>query len=55
MLIQPRAAAAGLAALALFVLYGSSGALARGMPRVEPPPGISLPDIAPNLLLYIPF
>jgi glycopeptide antibiotics resistance protein len=53
--IQPRAAAAGLAALALFVLYGSSGALAGGMPRVEQLPGISLPDIAQNLLLYIPF
>jgi len=54
-LIHPRAAAGGLAALALFVLYGSSGALAGGMPRVEPLPGISLPDIAQNLLLYIPF
>ena len=55
MLIQPRAAAVGLAALALFVLYGSSGALAGGIPRVEPLPGISLPDIAQNLLLYVPF
>ena len=55
MLIHPRAAAAGLAALALFVLYGSSGALAGGMPRVEALPGISLPDIAQNLLLYVPF
>ena len=55
MLIHQRAAAAGLAALALFVLYGSSGALAGDTPRVEPLPGISLPDIAQNLLLYIPF
>lgn len=55
MLIHPRAAAAGLAALALFVLYGSSGALAGDTPRVEPLPGISLPDIAQNVLLYIPF
>ena len=55
MLIHPRAATAGLAALALFVLYGSSGALAGGAPRVEPLPGISLPDIAQNVLLYIPF
>ena len=55
MLIHPRAAFVGLAALALFVLYGSSGALDSGMVRVEPLPGISLPDIAQNLLLYIPF
>lgn len=55
MVIHPRAAAAGLAALALFVLYGSSGALAGAAPRVEPLPGISIPDIAQNVLLYIPF
>jgi glycopeptide antibiotics resistance protein len=54
-LIHPRAAAAGLAALAVFVLYGSSGALAGAVPRAEPLPGISLPDIAQNVLLYIPF
>ena len=55
MLIHPRAAAAGLAALALFVLYGSSGAFAGDTPRVERLPGISLPDIAQNFLLYLPF
>ena len=56
MLIHSRAAGAGLAALALFVLYGSSGAFGTGgAPHVEPLPGISLPDIAQNLLLYIPF
>ncbi len=55
MLIHSRVAGAGLAALALFVLYGSSGALAGAAPPVEPLPGISLPDIAQNLLLYIPF
>jgi len=54
-LIQPRAAAAGLAALALFVLYGSSGALAGAVPPAEALPGISLPDIAQNVLLYVPF
>lgn len=55
MLIHPRAAATGLVALALFVLYGSSGALAVDVPRAEPLPGISLPDIAQNVLLYVPF
>ena len=55
MLIHSRVAGAGLAALALFVLYGSAGALGTGASHVEPLPGISLPDIAQNLLLYIPF
>ena len=55
MLIPPRAALVGLAALALFVLYGSSGALAGAASRAEPIPGISVPDIAQNVLLYIPF
>ena len=55
MLIHSRAAGAGLAALALFVLYGSAGAFGTVAPHVEPQPGISLPDIAQNLLLYIPF
>jgi glycopeptide antibiotics resistance protein len=54
-LIHSRAAGAGLAALALFVLYGSAGPFATGAPHVEALPGISLPDIAQNLLLYIPF
>jgi VanZ family protein len=54
-LIHPRAAAVGLTTLALFVLYGSSGALSGAAPPVEPLPGISIPDIAQNVLLYIPF
>src|SRR5262245_6902237 len=41
--------------MALFVLYGSSGALGGAAPPAEPLPGISLPDIAQNVLLYIPF
>ena len=41
--------------LALFVLYGSVRRAGRDTPRIEPLPGISLPDIAQNLLLYIPF
>lgn len=55
MLIHPRAAATGLMALALFVLYGSSGALAGDTAPVGPQSGISLPDIVQNALLYIPF
>ena len=41
--------------LALFILYGSSGPWAGEVSRAEELPGISLPDIAQNLLLYIPF
>jgi VanZ family protein len=53
--VQPGPAAIGLAALAVFVLYGSSGALVGDLPRAAPLPGMSLPDLAQNLLLYIPF
>ena len=42
-------------ALALFILYGSSGPWAGDASRAEALPGISLPDIAQNVLLYIPF
>ena len=49
------AAAAGLVGLALFIIYGSSGEPSGMVPRATALPGISLPDIAQNLLLYIPF
>lgn len=48
-------AALGLGALALFILYGSSGPWAGEVSRAAELPGISLPDIAQNLLLYVPF
>ena len=54
-LIHPGAAAAGWAALALFVLYGSIGTLAADGRRLAALPGVSWPDIAQNVLLYIPF
>ena len=53
--VRARHAAIGLAALGLYVLYGSSGALAGHAPRPTPPPDLSLPEIAQNVLLYIPF
>jgi VanZ family protein len=47
--------AAGLwAALAIFILYGSIHLGSRSEP-VPPLPGISIPDIAQNVLLYVPF
>ncbi len=48
-------AATGLGALALFILYGSMGPWAEESSRADALPGISLPDIAQNVLLYIPF
>lgn len=48
-------AALGLGALALFILYGSSGPWAGEASRAAELAGISLPDIAQNLLLYVPF
>src|SRR5688572_24656621 len=54
-LIPPAAAAAAWAALAGFVFYGSITAFTGDGERVEVLRGISLPDIAQNVLLYIPF
>ncbi len=54
-LIHSGAAAVAWAALAVFVLYGSIGGLAGDGKRATAPPGISMPDIAQNVLLYIPF
>jgi VanZ family protein len=54
-LITPGWAATGLSALALFILYGSVGPWAGDASQTEALPGISLPDIAQNVLLYIPF
>ena len=54
-LVKPSWAATGLGALALFILYGSVGPWAGEASRTEALPGISLPDIAQNVLLYIPF
>lgn len=48
-------AGVGLAALALFIIYGSAGPWAGEVTRAQALPGISLPDIAQNVLLYIPF
>jgi VanZ family protein len=48
-------AAACLAALALFIFYGSVGPWVEETSRTEALPGISLPDIAQNILLYVPF
>ena len=52
--IAPRTAGLGLAVWACFVLYGSSGAVAVEGPRPIPLPGISLPDVVQNVLLYMP-
>ena len=54
-LIRPGAAAAAWAAFAVFVLYGSIGTLAVDGRRAATLPGVSWPDIAQNVLLYIPF
>ena len=54
-LIQRRPAAAAWAALNLFIVYGSSGAVAVAGPRALALPGFSWPDIAQNVLLYLPF
>ena len=54
-LIQRRAAAAVWAALGLFIIYGSSGAVGVAGPRSVALPGLSWPDIAQNFLLYVPF
>ena len=54
-MVRSRRAAIGLAALALFIFYGSVGPWAEEASRTEALPGISLPDIAQNVLLYVPF
>jgi VanZ family protein len=54
-LIGSREAAISLAALAVFIFYGSSGAWVAGTSRAEALPGISLPDLIQNFLLYVPF
>ena len=43
------------AALALFILYGSSGSVAVAGARAVALPGFSWPDFAQNFLLYLPF
>jgi VanZ family protein len=48
-------AATGLGVLALFIFYGSVGPWTGESARTEALPGISLPDIAQNVLLYVPF
>lgn len=54
--LVPRGAAAiAWAALAGFVLYGSIRPFAHDGGHTQALPGISLPDIAQNVLLYIPF
>ena len=55
-LVIPRGAAAiAWAALAVFVLYGSIRPFAADGQSTEASPGISVPDITQNVLLYIPF
>jgi glycopeptide antibiotics resistance protein len=54
--LVPRGAAAlAWAALAVFVLYGSISPFARDAQSTEASPGISVPDITQNVLLYVPF
>jgi len=54
-MVHPAVAAAGWVCLCLFVLYGSSGALSVDGQRGSAIPGFSVPDLAQNILLYIPF
>jgi VanZ family protein len=53
--VGPGTAAVAWAAIAVFILYGSINPFSRDRARYEALPGISLPDIAQNMLLYIPF
>ena len=53
--VQTGLARVALGALALFILYGSSGPWAGDASRAAELPGVSLPDIGQNVLLYIPF
>ena len=53
--VQQRLSAVGLIVLALFILYGSSGRGPADAPHAVALPGLSFPDIAQNVLLYIPF
>jgi len=43
------------ALLALFVVYASTGTWTAGGPRIWAPIHVSWPDVAQNVLLYIPF
>ena len=54
-MVRSGRAAVGLGALALFIFYGSVGPWAGESSRTEALPGISFPDIAQNVLLYVPF
>ena len=54
-LVHPGTAAVIWAAVAFFVLYGSFDPPAVGGQGAAALPGLSWPDIAQNLLLYIPF
>ena len=54
-MVRSGPAAIALGALALFIVYGSVGPWAGQASRTEALPGISLPDIAQNVLLYVPF
>ena len=53
-LVRPGPAVLGLGASALFILYGSSGRWASEVSRAAELPGLSLPDITQNVLLYVP-
>lgn len=54
-LISTGAAAVAWFAVALFILYGSLGAPSMSGEHAAELPGISLPDILQNVLLYVPF
>lgn len=54
-LVPASLAGPGLVFLAAFILYGSSGPFTNHGTRVAELPGLSLPDIAQNVLLYVPF
>jgi VanZ family protein len=55
LLVHRTAAVLAWAALAGFIIYGSIGRPTGDGRGVEGLPGISVPDIAQNVLLYIPF
>jgi VanZ family protein len=53
--ISRQTAAALWAVLGVFIFYGSLGAVWTDGPRAAALPGLSLPDISQNVLLYVPF
>ena len=53
--IRPALAAVAWAVLAAFVCYGSIGTVSGDSQHIDVRADISLPDIAQNVLLYIPF